>query len=84
MAGGDQVAIYDTDCGKIRNCPACWLSRYANSFCAVYAIAGSVGSLPKVHNMDIQYAQSAVLRLLIFLFQVMVSKPKLLQIRKLH
>ena len=26
------------------------------------AIAGSVGNLPRVHNMDIQYAQSAVLR----------------------
>ena len=24
------------------------------------AIAGSVGNLPKVHNMDIQYAQSVV------------------------
>jgi predicted amidohydrolase len=24
------------------------------------AIAGSVGNLPRVHNMDIQYAQSAV------------------------
>jgi len=24
------------------------------------AIAGGVGNLPKVHNMDIQYAQSAV------------------------
>jgi hypothetical protein len=31
------------------------------------AIAGCVGNLPKVNNMDIQYAQAAVLHHLILL-----------------
>jgi predicted amidohydrolase len=34
------------------------------------AIAGSVGNLPKVHNMDIQYAQSAVFTPCDFAFPV--------------
>src|SRR5690606_37846483 len=37
----------------------CSQARAIENECYV-AIAGSVGNLPKVHNMDIQYAQSAV------------------------
>lgn len=37
----------------------CARARAVENECFV-AIAGSVGNLPKVHNMDIQYAQSAV------------------------
>lgn len=37
----------------------CARARAIENECYV-AIAGSVGNLPKVHNMDIQYAQSAV------------------------
>ena len=42
---------------RIRNCAQ---ARAIENECYV-AIAGSVGNLPKVHNMDIQYAQSMVL-----------------------
>ena len=38
---------------------ACSQARAIENECYV-AIAGGVGNLPKVHNMDIQYAQSAV------------------------
>ncbi len=41
---------------RVRNCAQ---ARAIENECYV-AIAGSVGNLPKVHNMDIQYAQSAV------------------------
>ena len=37
----------------------CAQARAVENECYV-AIAGSVGNLPRVHNMDIQYAQSAV------------------------
>ena len=37
----------------------CAQARAIENECYV-AIAGSVGNLPRVHNMDIQYAQSAV------------------------
>lgn len=97
MQGGDQLKVFDTDCGKIgilicydsefpelsrlladqgmdilfipfltdtqngysrvRNCAQ---ARAIENECYV-AIAGSVGNLPNVHNMDIQYAQSMVL-----------------------
>lgn len=96
MVGGDDVQVFDTDCGKIgilicydvefpelgriladqgmqimivpfltdtqngyirvRNCAA---ARAIENECYV-AITGAVGNLPKVNNMDIQYAQSAV------------------------
>lgn len=96
MYGGDEVRVFDTDCGKIgiqicydvefpelgriladqgmqilfvpfltdtqngytrvRNCAQ---ARAIENECYV-AIAGSVGNLPKVNNMDIQYAHSAV------------------------
>lgn len=96
LQGGDNVRVFDTDCGKIgilicydvefpelsrlladegmdilfvpfltdtqngysrvRNCAQ---ARAIENECYV-AIAGSVGNLPKVHNMDIQYAQSMV------------------------
>lgn len=96
MQGGDQIKVFDTDCGKIgvlicydsefpelarlladqgmdilfvpfltdtqngysrvRNCSQ---ARAIENECYV-AIAGSVGNLPNVHNMDIQYAQSMV------------------------
>ncbi len=41
---------------RVRHCAQ---ARAIENECFV-AIAGSVGNLPKVHNMDIQYAQSAV------------------------
>ncbi len=96
MVGGDSIATYDTDCGKIgilicydvefpelprllaeqgmqilfvpfmtdtqngyTRVRSCAQARAIENECYV-AIAGSVGNLPKVHNMDIQYAQSAV------------------------
>lgn len=40
------------------------ISKYVNIVSGIdecyVAIAGSVGNLPKVHNMDVQYAQSTV------------------------
>ncbi len=42
---------------RVRNCAQ---ARAIENECYV-AIAGSVGNLPKVHNMDIQFAQSMVL-----------------------
>lgn len=50
--------LTDTQNGyaRVRNCA---MSRAIENECYV-AIAGSIGNLPKVHNMDIQYAQSAV------------------------
>ena len=96
LQGGEQIKVFDTDCGKIgvlicydsefpelsrlladqgmdilfvpfltdtqngysrvRNCAQ---ARAIENECYV-AIAGSVGNLPNVHNMDIQYAQSMV------------------------
>ncbi len=96
LQGGDQLQVFDTDCGKVgilicydaefpelsrllaeqemdilfvpfltdtqngysrvRNCAR---ARAIENECYV-AIAGSVGNLPNVHNMDIQYAQSMV------------------------
>ena len=96
MERGNELKVFDTDCGKIgilicydvefpelsrlladegmdilfvpfltdtqngysrvRNCAQ---ARAIENECYV-AIAGSVGNLPKVHNMDIQYAQSMV------------------------
>ena len=41
---------------RVRNCAQ---ARAIENECYV-AIAGSIGNLPKVHNMDIQYAQSVV------------------------
>ena len=51
--------LTDTQNGfsRVRHCAQ---SRAIENECYV-AIAGSVGNLPKVHNMDIQYAQSMVL-----------------------
>ena len=50
--------LTDTQNGysRLRNCAQ---ARAIENECYV-AIAGSVGNLPKVHNMDIQYAQSMV------------------------
>ncbi len=50
--------LTDTQNGysRVRNCAR---ARAIENECYV-AIAGSVGNLPKVHNMDIQYAQSTV------------------------
>ncbi len=96
MQGGNELKVFDTDCGKIgvlicydsefpelsrlladegmdilfvpfltdtqngysrvRNCSQ---ARAIENECYV-AIAGSVGNLPNVHNMDIQFAQSMV------------------------
>ncbi len=96
MVGGNEVKVFDTDCGKIgllicydvefpelsriladqgmqilfvpfmtdtqngyirvRHCAQ---ARAIENECYV-AIAGSVGNLPRVSNMDIQYSQSAV------------------------
>jgi predicted amidohydrolase len=51
--------LTDTQNGysRVRHCAQ---ARAIENECFV-AIAGSVGNLPKVHNMDIQYAQSMVL-----------------------
>ncbi len=94
--GGDQVRVFDTDCGKVgivicydcefpelvrllalqgmqilfvpfhtdtQNAYSrvrhCAQARAIENECFV-AIAGSVGNLPRVSNMDIQFAQSAV------------------------
>ena len=50
--------LTDTQNGysRVRHCAQ---ARAIENECYV-AIAGSVGNLPKVHNMDIQYAQSMV------------------------
>lgn len=50
--------LTDTQTGfsRVKNCSQ---ARAIENECYV-AIAGSVGNLPKVHNMDIQYAQSMV------------------------
>lgn len=96
MVGGDNVKVFDTDCGKVgiqicydvefpelsriyaeqgmqilfvpfltdtqngyTRVRHCAQARAIENECYV-AIAGCVGNLPKVNNMDIQYAQSAV------------------------
>ena len=96
MQGGDELRVFDTDCGKIgilicydaefpelsrilaedgmdilfvpfltdtqngySRVRHCAQARAIENECYV-AIAGSVGNLPNVHNMDIQFAQSMV------------------------
>jgi predicted amidohydrolase/GNAT superfamily N-acetyltransferase len=96
MERGNQIRVFDTDCGKIgilicydvefpelsrlladegmdilfvpfltdtqngySRVRYCAQARAIENECYV-AIAGSVGNIPKVHNMDIQYAQSMV------------------------
>lgn len=96
MVGGDQLQVFDTDCGKVgilicydvefpelsriladqgmqmlfvpfltdtqngyTRVRHCAQARAIENECYV-AIAGCVGNLPKVNNMDIQFAQSAV------------------------
>lgn len=96
MVGGNDVKVFDTDCGKVgllicydvefpelsriladqgmqilfvpymtdtqngyMRVRACAQARAIENECYV-AIAGSVGNLPRVNNMDIQYSQSAV------------------------
>lgn len=96
MVGGNQVKVFDTDCGKIgilicydvefpelprllaqqgmqilfvpfltdtqngyMRVRSCARARAIENECYV-AIAGCVGNLPKVNNMDIQFAQAAV------------------------
>lgn len=96
MVGGDQLGVFDTDCGKVgilicydvefpelsrlysqqgmqilfvpfltdtqngyTRVRHCAQARAIENECYV-AIAGCVGNLPKVNNMDIQFAQSAV------------------------
>lgn len=96
MKGGNEVRVFDTDCGKIgivicydvefpelprllaqqgmqilfvpfltdtqngyNRVRFCAQARAIENECYV-AIAGSVGNLPRVNNMDVQYAQSAI------------------------
>lgn len=96
MVGGNEVKVFDTDCGKVgllicydvefpelsriladqgmqilfvpfmtdtqngyMRVRYCAQARAIENECYV-AIAGSVGNLPRVNNMDIQYSQSAV------------------------
>ncbi|RYG46522.1 MAG: carbon-nitrogen hydrolase, partial [Chitinophagaceae bacterium] len=96
MTGGDNLGVFDTDCGKVgilicydvefpelsrlyaeegmqilfvpfltdtqngyTRVRHCAQARAIENECYV-AIAGCVGNLPKVNNMDIQFAQSAV------------------------
>jgi predicted amidohydrolase len=60
--------LTDTQNGysRVRNCA---MARAIENECYV-AIAGCVGNLPKVHNMDIQFAQSMVLTPCDFSFPV--------------
>lgn len=96
MTGGDRVAVFDTDAGRVAmlicydaefpelgrvlaekgvqilfvpfctdTAPGYFRVRYCAQARAIenecyVVVAGSVGNLPKVVNMDIQYAQSAV------------------------
>lgn len=97
MVGGNELRVFDTDCGKIgilicydvefpelprllaeqgmqilfvpfmtdtqngyQRVRACAQARAIENECYV-AMAGCVGNLPGVNNMDIQFAQSAVL-----------------------
>jgi predicted amidohydrolase len=97
MVGGDEIPIFDTDCGRVgvlicydvefpevsrimadqgmqilfvpfqtdtqngyMRVRHCAQARAIENECYV-VITGSVGNLPKVSNMDIQYGQSAVL-----------------------
>lgn len=96
MVGGDEIGVFETDCGKVGllicydvefpelsrilasqgmdilfvpfmtdtqngyvRVRSCAQARAIENECYV-AIAGSVGNLPRVNNMDIQYSQSAV------------------------
>lgn len=96
MVGGNEIKVFDTDCGKVGllicydvefpelgriladqgmqilfvpfmtdtqngylRVRTCAQARAIENECYV-AIAGSVGNLPRVNNMDIQYSQSAV------------------------
>ncbi|ADX68628.1 bifunctional GNAT family N-acetyltransferase/carbon-nitrogen hydrolase family protein [Weeksella virosa] len=96
MVGGNELKVFDTDCGKIgllicydvefpetariladqgmqilfvpfmtdtqngyTRVRSCAQARAIENECYV-AIAGSVGNLPRVNNMDIQFSQSAV------------------------
>lgn len=96
MQGGNEIRVFDTDCGKVgilicydaefpelcrlladegmdilfvpfltdtqngySRVRHCAQARAIENECYV-AIAGSVGNLPNVHNMDIQFAQSMV------------------------
>jgi len=96
LVGGNEVKVFDTDCGKVGllicydvefpelsriladqdmqilfvpfmtdtqngyvRVRSCAQARAIENECYV-AIAGSVGNLPRVNNMDIQYSQSAV------------------------
>jgi predicted amidohydrolase/ribosomal protein S18 acetylase RimI-like enzyme len=75
----------------------CAQARAVENECYV-AIAGSVGNLPKVHNMDIQYAQSAVFTPSDFAFpsdgikaqttpnteMILIADVDLLALRELH
>lgn len=59
----------------------CAQARAIENECYV-AIAGSVGNLPRVHNMDIQYAQSAVFTPCDLPSLMMVSARRRHRIRK--
>lgn len=96
MVGGNEIQVFDTDCGKVgllicydvefpevsrimadqgmqmlfvpfmtdtqngyMRVRSCAQARAIENECYV-AIAGCVGNLPRVNNMDIQYSQSAV------------------------
>ncbi|GAA4307669.1 bifunctional GNAT family N-acetyltransferase/carbon-nitrogen hydrolase family protein [Compostibacter hankyongensis] len=96
MRGGDQIKVFDTDCGRIgilicydvefpelsrimalegmdilfvpfmtdtqngyNRVRFCAQARAIENECYV-AIAGNVGNLPRVNNMDLQFSQSAV------------------------
>jgi predicted amidohydrolase len=65
LQGGSSIQTFDTDCGKI-GVLICYdvefpeLSRILADDGMNILFAGSVGNLPNVHNMDIQYAQSMV------------------------
>ncbi len=112
MSGGNDIQVFDTDCGKIgivvcydvefpelprlladdgmkilfvpfltdtqngfTRIQRCSQARAIENECYV-AIAGSVGNLPKVNNMDIQFAQSAVFTPADFAFPINGTKSE--------
>ena len=61
LSGGKLLQTFDTDCAQnaYSRVRVCAQARAIENECFV-VIAGCVGNLPRVHNMDIQYAQSGV------------------------
>ncbi len=66
IQGGDGVSAIETDCGLIGvnicyDCEFPELGRHLVDNQCYVVLAGNVGNLPNVDNMDIQYSQSCIL-----------------------